>query len=198
MIGYDSRMKNHKVPIIIIAAVIIIALVGAYIKGWNPLTGPAEWKTYIEEDFDFQVSYPEDWNMSDELAPGSCCLFISSWSKKTTFEPNASGTPVEKVTATENVKLQIGNYDRKAYDPFGSASTTKIALGNTEFYKGIAENGMEFYLLPRSETEGVGAAIFAYTTTTEEHKKTVREIIATIKLLPVTATSTASSTPNSK
>lgn len=194
-------MKKHKIAIIIgVLAVLVLIVVVAviYVRNGKKATEPIVSKTYVEEDYDFQVTYPSDWNISDELSPGSCCLFIASWNKKSTFEPNASGTPVEKITATENIKVQIGNYDKKINDPFKAASTTKVMLGSTEFYKGVASDGMEFYLLPRSETEGVGAAIFAYIETTEDYKKTARDIVATIKLLPVTATSTVITSPSVK
>ncbi len=187
-------MKNNRVTIIIVVLALIVAVaIVIYARSGKNAAEPIVSRTYVEEDYDFQVTYPSDWNMSDELSPGSCCLFIASWNKKSTFEPNASGTPVEKITATENIKVQIGNYDKKINDPFKAASTTKIVLGGTEFYKGIARDGMEFYLLSRSETKGVGAAIFAYIETTEDYKKTARNIVATIKLLPVAATSTRDS-----
>ncbi|MCX6715700.1 MAG: hypothetical protein NT077_01630 [Candidatus Taylorbacteria bacterium] len=190
-------MKNYKILIIVLVLAVIV--VGAILYTRNkkpngPVVEPVVMKTYVEQDLRFQVTYPSDWNLSDELSTSSpCCLFIESWKKKTTFPVNASGTPVETITATVNARIQVGSYDRKVYDPFKAATTTKLTLGGNEFYKGITSNGMEFYLMPRTENTGVGAAIYFYPETPEKYKPTARDIVSTIKLLP--QNSRASSTP---
>lgn len=183
-------MNSRKTVYILIVTIVIVLLViaGAYMTRQNAKA--IKWITYEEEDYDFQISYPSNWDMYDELTSETCCLVIRDIDVATTTALNASGTPVMAVTAREMIKLQVGYYDKKTDDPFKAATTTKVTLGKNEFHTGVAMDGTEFYLLPLSPNDGIGAAIFSYIETPPKDKPIVRQIISTIKLLPRNATST--------
>lgn len=184
--------KRKGLLILIIAAVIIAIIVGYFTL--NDETG--SWNAYKEQDFSFELKYPHGWSIMDQLTDKSCCLFVAVVSVSTTTSMNASGTPVVTVTSKERMHLQIGYYDTAVTDPFKAATTTKVMLGDNEFSTGIS-NGLEFYLLPRSESRGVGIAVFAYEDATPEDLATAKDIIGTIKLLPLSASSTTATTsPN--
>ncbi len=182
-------MKNNK-SLIALAVIILIAIV-VFAVGRN---GRAEWKTYVENDYNFQVSYPSDWVLQDSLTRSACCVFIAHVTVSTTTAKTATGSTTETVTARELIKLQIGNYDKKLNDPFKSGTTTEMSLYGNKFYGG--ESGaMQYYLLPRTDTTGIGAAVFPYTDSPEADKEMVKKIISTIKLLPVATTTSATTTP---
>lgn len=175
----------------LLAGIIIVILVVIGVYSFTNRQAVSE--SYTEEDFDFVIDIPSDWVYRDDLTVGKCCLFVAYWTTSTTTALNASGTPQEKVTVTERVKLQIGYYYKSVDDPFKSASTTKVTLGKNEFFKGNSQ-GVEFYLLPRNDEEGLGVALFSYIETTEEEKEAARNVIGTIELLPHDAPATATST----
>ena len=180
-------MKNKKKLLITLAIIGFIALACLV------AASRSSWVTYTETDYGIQLKYPKDWEIVDNLTPKSCCLFIVKYNISTTTAINASGTPMTKVTATERIKLQIGPYDISTYNPFKVASTTKVHIGDNDLYTGLY-NGINFYILPQSPTRGIGIAMFAYPETPEEARVTALQVISTIKLVPPTATSTATST----
>jgi len=193
------KTYNKKAVYIAIAAIVVIIIVIALSfyashKG-NRTVAAAEWKAYTNQDFGLQLAYPSDWKLYDGMTPKApCCLFIDAYKVSTSTAVNASGTPVTSVTAMERIKLQIGHYDLKTLDPFKAASTTKTTINGADAYVGIEKDGTPFYLFPRSSTEGVGVAIFIYKETDEADKATAKKIVSTMKLVPIVATSTATST----
>ncbi len=186
-------ITKRKGLLILIIVVVIIAIIVGYFTLNDETTS---WNVYGENDFSFELRYPHGWTLLDQLTDKSCCLFVAVINVSTTTTMNASGTPEVSVTSKERMHLQIGYYDTAITDPFKAATTTKVTLGDNEFSTGVS-NGLEFYLLPRSETRGVGIAVFAYEDATPKDMATARDIIGTIKLLPLTASSTVATTsPN--
>ncbi len=186
---------------LIAAIVILLASLGTLSKK-SPASTPAPasssaWQSYTEDDYDFSLSLPKNWIYQDSLTKKACCLFVAYWENSTTTSmattslSTSTPIPVEKVTSREFIKLQIGGYDRKVQDPFKAGTTTKMRIGEYDWYVG-SSGALTFYLLPRNDNEGLGVAQFIYTETTKEQIETAKKIISTIKLLPMTdATSTA-------
>ena len=172
-----------------IVAVIVIIIVGFMVYQRHPSV-PEGWKTYTENDFGFEISYPSDWILQDNLTQGTCCLFVAHWVTST------STVSTTTTTATEYIKLQVGYYDAAIQDPFKAGTTTQVVIGGTKFYRGVTPNGY-YYLLPRSAKTGVGIAEFRYLETPAADVAIAEKIIGTLRLLRVpepsqpVATSTA-------
>lgn len=183
-------MNTKNKAIIAGIIIVVVIVVGVVISRGD---ASKSWTTYTESDYDFKVSFPSNWVYRDDLTPTSCCLFVAHWVYSTTTTQNASGTPVVSEKSTELIKLQIGYYDRRVVDPFKAATTSPVTLNGKTFYTGTT--GAEtFYLLPRDENQGVGAAIFPYIETPEADRETARKIIGSITLLTMPATTTTATT----
>jgi hypothetical protein len=182
---YDVPMNKNKtifVGIVLLAIIVILVVIsnGKATPGGSS-ADTSKWETYTDPNLDFSVSYPSEWVHESYLsATSTCCLFIAHWVYGTTT--NASGTPQE--TATELVKLQIGAYKRGgANDPFKTGTTTEVTMNGTKFYTGTA-GAMTFYLLPKTDTDGIGAALFPYLDTPAADLDTAKTIVGTMKIVP--------------
>lgn len=186
-----------KIGLLVILIVLLIASVVAFTK--NP--SGSKWQSYTENDYSFKISAPSDWIIEDRLTKDRCCLFVAYWTYATTTEmgtttlSTTTPIPIEKVTSREFIKLQIGGYDKAVLDPFKAATTSIVRLGKQNWYVGQS-GAMTFYLLPRSETTGIGVAQFIYQETTPEQIEMAKKIVSTIELLPQdNASSTSSGSP---
>ena len=183
--------KSKIVPIMIIIIVVLAVLGGWYY--WHSNTTTLD--TYHEKALGFDIKYPHGWAIQDDLPDGRCCLFVVNVQISTTTTMNASGTPVTTVTAKEPLKIQLGYYYRTAsYDPFKMATTTKIMLGKNVAYTGVS-NETPFYLIPTSEQDGLGAALF---TSVENTDHAGAQKIAESILSTITFTGTTTDTLNTK
>ncbi|HEX7724473.1 MAG TPA: hypothetical protein VF438_01915 [Candidatus Paceibacterota bacterium] len=202
--------KSH-----IIAALIVIVLIVVVVIGMAHKTATAPnvvekdgMKTYIEKDFGFSVTFPSDWIFEDKLTGETCCLFVAHWVTSTTTAPNASGTPVTSVTQQEIIKLQIGAYDKRIQDIFGTSSRPVTMDGKT-FYTGRTPTG-EYFLLPRDENTGIGAAEFGYEGTPQSEVDIAHKVVSSLTFIgkptaqlaapkqQSTATSTSAATTTKK
>jgi len=181
--------KKSRIIALVIVVLLIVAVVLGMVhkKSVTPLFVEKDgMKTYTEKDFGFTVTFPSDWVLEDQLTGERCCLFIAHIETSTSTAPNASGTPVETITQRELIKLQIGNYDRRILDPFAT-STRSITLGGKTFHAGYTSTG-EYFLLPRDEYTGIGAAEFRYTDTPPADIVTAQKIVGSITFTGTTPT----------
>ncbi len=180
------NQSSKKYLAIGIILVILIAI-GAYaaMHGGAPQPGPTVdttgWTPYHQEQFALNIKVPPGWHAIDNLTSLTCCLFLLN------YDETASSTYKD---APGRIKLQFGYYNRANLDPFKLGSTTQIRLGANMLYKGVG-GSIPFYILPRTESEGFGIAVFTGTTAQAAEIKTAEDIVSTAELLtPAESTST--------
>ena len=186
-------LTTSKSRLVLYAAITIIIIAGI----WYTLNQQQRgWDTYHEPRYGFDIKYPHNWILVDSLrsGKGDCCMFIVEQSISTTTTENASGTPVTTVTAKELIKMQVGHYDTSAYNPFDIASTTSLKLGTNQAYSGESYS-IPFYLIPRSNHDGLGIAIFTSSGKySAADREIVEKILSTVHYGGMVATTTATTT----
>lgn len=144
--------KHHQIIIGAVAVVIIIVIICVARSGG--------WTSYTEKDTGLSFSYPKDWQMRDALSTSSpCCLFVVKDNRQTATTTNEKGETVITTTGRDIVRIQFGSYNKLQFDPFGAGTTTKTHIGKNDWYVGSTTE-MTYYLLPKDDQTGIGAAIF--------------------------------------
>ncbi len=179
MIRLTAMNKYISIIIGICAFLLIVAM------GYFGYSRNQTWKSYVETDFGFRISYPNGWDMRDDLKNGKCCLFIAyPYKLSESSTTTEAGEIVTSVTVQDIVKIQIGDYYKPTYNPYNEASTTEVVLGKNIWHVGTT-TGMSFYLLPKDDNSGIGAAIFVSSdvdrSITDEVMIEALQILASIK-----------------
>lgn len=162
-------MKTTRIRATVTIAAIVIIVAALIVNVYRHMPKPVPWKSYTQKAYGFTVSYPSNWVVIDQLSTSTtCCLFVDHWLQ------TASGTQ-------ELMKIQFGPYLRTAKeDPF--ASTTVVTLGGKQFHMGSAGPALQFYMLPRTDTTGIGAGVFSFIETPASDHDIAKRVIGSLEL----------------